>query len=99
MLQIATGMYFRAGAQLHETLHRTTAYTNGFRLDREPTNLPFASLRFDTGVATFTPVGIEVIDRLEASDAEGQTFGLVATSGEDLTKDVTTLLAFATNTT
>lgn len=98
MLQIATGMYFRQGAQLHETTHRTTAYSNGFRIDRDPIVLPFATLHFDTGIAAFTPVTIEVVDRLEASD-DDRTFGIIATGGEELIDDVATLLAFTTNTT
>ncbi len=64
MLQIATGIYFLPGARLHETTHRATAYSNVFRIDRDPVVLPFAALHFDTGVAPFTPVAIEVVDRL-----------------------------------
>lgn len=99
MLQIATGVYFRPGARLHETTHRATAYSNVFRIDRDPVVLPFAALHFDTGVAPFTPVAIEVVDRLEVTDAEGQSFGMVATGGEELIDDAATLLAFTTNTT
>ncbi len=99
MLQIATGIYFRPGARLHETTHRTTAYSNGFRIDRDPVVLPFATLHFDTGIAPFTPVAIEVVDRLEATDADGQSFGMVATGGEEIIDDAATLLAFTTNTT
>lgn len=99
MLQIATGIYFRPGARLHETTHRATAYSNVFRIDRNPVVLPFAALHFDTGIAPFTPVAIEVVDRLEVTDAKGQSFGIVATGGEELIDDAATLLAFTTNTT
>lgn len=99
MLQIATGMYFPPGAALHETTHRTTVYTNGFRIDRDPVTLPFATLLFSTGIAAFTPVSLEVVDRLPATDAEGQSFGMIATGGEELTQDAAAVLAFATNTT
>lgn len=66
MLQIASGMYFRPGVSLHETLHRFTFYTNGYRIDGEPIELPIASLRFSTAIASFSPVTVEVLDRLEA---------------------------------
>lgn len=99
MLQIASGMYFRPDVPLHETLHRSTVYTNSYRIDRAPVELPIASLRFSTGMAPFAPVGVEVWDRLEAERPDGEPEFLVATSGEDLVADVATVLAFAFNTT
>lgn len=99
MLQIASGMYFRSGVPLHETLHRATVYTNALRLDRAPVDLPIAGLRFSTALAPFAPVTVEVMDRLEAERPDGQPEFMVATSGQDLVDDVATVLAFATNTT
>lgn len=99
MLQIASGMYFRSGVPLHETLHRFTVYTNGLRVDPAPVELPIASLRFSTGIAPFAPVTVEVWDRLEAERPDGEPEFMVATSGEDLVADVATVLAFAFNTT
>jgi hypothetical protein len=100
MLQIASGMYFRPGVPLHETLHRFTVYTNGLRIDSAPVEAPIASLRFSTGIiAPFAPVTVEVWDRLEAERPDGEPEFMVATSGEDLVADVATVLAFALNTT
>jgi hypothetical protein len=99
MLQIASGMYFRPGVPLHETLHRFTVYTNGLRIDSAPVEAPIASLRFSTGIiAPFAPVTVEVWDRLEAERPDGEPEFMVATSGEDLVADVATVLAFALNT-
>lgn len=99
MLQIASGKYFRSGVALHETLHRFTVYTNGFRIDRAPVELPIASLRFATGVAPITPVTVEVWDRLEAERPDGKPEVIAATSGKDLVADVAAVLAFVLNTT
>ena len=99
MLQIASGMYFRPGVPLHETLHRATLYSNMSRLDRNPVELPICTLRFSTGLTAFQPVTVEVWDRLEAERPDGEAEFLVATSGEDLVQDVAAVLAFALNTT
>ena len=99
MLQIASGMYFRSGVPLHETLHRATVYSNGLHLGREPVQLPITTLRFSTGIAPFQPVTVEVWDRLEAERPDGQREFMVATSGEDLIADTMAVLAFALNTT
>jgi hypothetical protein len=99
MLQIASGMYFRPGVPLYETLHRFTVYTNGYRIDRAPIELPIASLRFSTGIAPFAPVTVEVWDRLEAERSDGEAEFMIATSGDDLVADVAAVLAFVFNTT
>lgn len=99
MLQIASGKYFRPGVPLHETLHRFTVYTNGSRIDRTPVELPIANLRFSTHLAPFTPVTVEVWDRLEAERPDGEPEFMIATSGQDLIADVAAVLAFALNTT
>lgn len=99
MLQIASGMYFRPGARLYETLHRFTVYTNGYRIDRAPIELPIATLRFSTGIAPFVPVSVEVWDRLEAERPDGEAEFMVATSGDELVADVAAVLAFVFNTT
>lgn len=100
VLQIASGMYFRPGVPLHETLHRFTVYSNGLRIDSAPVELPIASLRFSTGMATpLAPVTVEVWDRLEAERPDGEPEFMVATGGEELVADVATVLAFALNTT
>src|SRR5450759_269685 len=100
MLQIASGLSFRPGVPLHETLHRFTVYTNGLRIDSAPVEAPIGSLRFSTGIiAPFAPVTVEVWDRLEAERPDGEPESMVATSGEDLVADVATVLAFALDTT
>lgn len=99
MLQIASGMYFRPGVPLFETLHRFTVYTNASRIDKAPVELPIASLRFSTRFEPFVPVTIEVWDRLEAERPNGEPEFMIATSGQDLIADVTAVLSFATNTT
>jgi len=99
MLQIASGMYFRRGARLNETLHRFSVYSNALRIDGAPVELPFAGLRFSTGIAPFAPVTVEVWDRLEAERPDGEPDLLIATSGEELVADAAAVLAFALNTT
>lgn len=99
VLQIASGMYFRPGVPVNETLHRATVYTNGFRVGSDPVELPMAGLRFSTGIATVSAVTVEVVDRLEAERADGEPEFMIATSGQELVADVAAVLAFTMNTT
>ena len=98
MLQIASGMYFRA-VPLHETVHRATLYTNAHRLEPDAVELPIARLLFSTSLAHVSSMTVEVVDRLESERPDGQPEFMVATSGRELVADVATVLAFALNVT
>lgn len=98
MLQIASGRYFR-DVEIYETTHRATLYTNSQILAREPVELPIGRFLFATGLTAVTAVTIEVVDRLEGVDADGEPSFMKATGGTELIDDVADVFAFALNVT
>lgn len=98
MLQIASGMYFR-DVPLHETLHRDVFFSNAAALRSAAVELAFGRLLFASGTSTITPITIEVMDRLEAVDASGESSVMVATGGRELLDDAASVVAFALNVT
>lgn len=99
MLQIAAGVYFRAGVPINETNHRAVFYTNGSTLDQETIDLPIGRFTFATGVEPVTAVMVEVVDRLEAERPDGEPEFMIATGGTELIDDAATVFAFAANVT
>lgn len=95
MLQIASGMYWRPGVPVRETVHRATLYTNAWRLTPDPVELPIATLRFSTGVRPIASVAADVTERMEQPD--DQLVGMVSTGGHELIADVAAVLAFTLN--
>ena len=97
VLQIVSGMYFRRGVQLNETLHRAVFYTNGTTLSRDPVACPVGRLLFSSWAAHIAPVTVEAVERLEAVRPDGREEWLISTSGHALLDDLTAVLAFALN--
>lgn len=88
-------MYFRHEVPLNETTHRSVLYTNVGSTSSTPIDLPFARFALSTSLDTVNAVTIEVVDRLEAIDLDGEPEFLVGTNGSDLIDDAADVFAFA----
>lgn len=93
MLQIASGMYFESDNP-HETVHRRVLYSNGIRMRADDVELPIGTLRFSTGHGDVRGLQIEVIDRLERTNADGSDSIHIATGGDELVADAAAVVAF-----
>lgn len=93
MLQIANGVYFQTD-DLYETVHRRVFFTNGLRGRADDIELPIGTLRFTSGYGDVQPVVVEVIDRLEKTNADGSPSPHIATSGDEIVDDVVDVVAF-----
>ncbi|MDR7172837.1 hypothetical protein J2W56_006603 [Nocardia kruczakiae] len=95
MLQVITGMYFRA-VELHETVHRRTLYSNVGFLNKPRVELPIGHLTpatdwsasIHTSLACFT-------ERLEAVRPDGTEEFMLSTGGTDILDDLAAVLSFA----
>lgn len=93
VLQIATGMYFTPGADVHATEHRATFYTNASVLVADPVDLSMGRLLFTTYARDVAAVTVEMTERIEDSP----DFALVSTGGRELLDDFVAVLAFIWN--
>ncbi|AMG83628.1 MULTISPECIES: hypothetical protein [Microbacterium] len=93
MLQISSGMYFESDNP-HETVHRRVLYSNGIRVRADDVELPIGTLRFSTGHGDVRGLQIEVIDRLERTNADGSDSIHIATGGDELVADAAAVVAF-----
>lgn len=97
MLQIVTKMYFRAGVQLHSTVHRAVLYTNLSRLRADLVGLPVGELAWSTGTNPVSTATLSITEHLEAEHPDGRSSVLVATAGTDLVDDLADVLSFGLN--
>jgi hypothetical protein len=97
MLQIVTGMYFRSGARLNSTVHRSVLYTNRGFLRSDEIELPVGKLLPSTGFSRVSTVTVSVTEHLEAELPDGRDDILIATSGTELIDDLADVLSFALN--
>lgn len=86
-------MYF-ATDDFHETVHRRVLYSNGIRVRADDVELPVGTLRFSTGHGDVRALQIEVIDRLEKTNADGSGSFHIATGGDELVSDAAAVVAF-----
>jgi hypothetical protein len=96
VLQVDTGMYFR-DVPLHETLHRRVLYTNLSTYEPSPVELPVGTLRPSTQFKAVNTLTVEVLERLEGVQPNGQDEWLISTGGDELVEDLAMVLAFALN--
>jgi len=97
VLQIVTKRYFRRGVPLNSTVHRRVIYTNRDFLRGDPIVLPVGELAPSTDHHSVSSVTVSVTEHLEAEYPDGETFGLVATSGDELLEQLADVLSFGFN--
>jgi len=97
MLQIVTGMYFRAGVRLYSTLHRAVLYTNRGFLSSEEIELPVGKLLPSTGYQPVSAVTVSITEHLEAVLPDGRDDIRISSGGAELIDDLAAVLSFALN--
>ena len=97
LLQIVTKRYFRDGVPLNSTVHRRVIYTNRTFLRSNPIVLPVGELAPSTDHHLVSSVTASVTEHLEAEYPDGETFGLIATSGDELLDQLADVLSFGLN--
>jgi hypothetical protein len=97
VLQIVTKIYFREGAPLNSTLHRAVLYTNRNFLRADVVGLPVGELAPSSAIESVSTVTLSITEHLEATNPDGTSFGLIATSGTNLIDDLADVLSFGLN--
>jgi len=98
VLQIVTGKFFR-DVELQDYTHRRVLYTNAQFFSQDGIDLPMATLRPSTDMDPVTTLTVDLFERLEAVQRNGEPEFMVATSGDELLADLAFVLSFALNAT
>jgi hypothetical protein len=96
VLQVVTGIYFRADVPLHVTNHHRALYTNVRFFPHSQVDLGVATLVPATTVAApVTTVWTSIVERLEAKTPDGADELMLSTGGDTLYEDLCVVLSFA----
>jgi hypothetical protein len=97
MLQVISGMYFRAGVPLYETNHRRVLFTNVHFLKMERIDLPFGYLTPSSSFHSPNSVMVHFTEKVEAVNEAGEDEFMMSTGGDAILEDIAVILSFALN--
>jgi hypothetical protein len=97
MLQVISGMYFRAGVPLYETRHRRVLFTNANFLNADRIDLPFGYLTPGTNIRSPHSLMVHFTEKVEAVNEAGADEFMMSTGGDAILEDIAVVLSFALN--